>query len=276
MLVLGAGWTQDLTVSRSAGEFEIKLSKAVEQDFRLTRSQPVEFAVTGPAWVRVYSRLVWHAGMAAGEQYELVLRKPDGARRETLRTDVSAATRGPDGEVYAKWRSFYIRVPGGRNNYRLTLGMARADTLAVRFALEAPPAPREAEPQATLPRLNLRRDSTDTGYYLVEGSSETPLLLVGPVRVAVEGRLNFVKGMTGKQAFALTVYENDLPLTSREFEVRRMKAFRWVGRDDIRPSAAERIVFDLPAGAHAVAVRFRASGGRTGALRFLVWPKGAS
>jgi hypothetical protein len=65
-------------------------------------------------------------------------------------------------------------------------------------------------------------------------------------------------------------------LASREFAVRRMKAFRWVSRDDIRPSAAERLVFDLPAGAHAVMVKFRANGGRTGALRFLVWPKGGS
>ena len=274
VLLLAAGRTQDLAVSKSAGAFEIRLSKAVEQDFRLTRNQPVEFQVTGPAYVRVYSRLVWHAGMAAGEQYELVLREPDGTRRETLHTDVSAATRGPDDEIYSKWRSFYLRVPKGRNNYRLMLGFAKADTLAVRFALESPPAPREAEPQATLPRLILRRDSAETGYYLVEDRSETPLLLVGPVRVAVEGRLNFVKGMTGKQTFALTVAENDVSLASREFGVRRMKAFHWVGRDDIRPSAAKYLSFDLPAGAHAVTVKFRANGGRTGALRFLVWNRG--
>jgi len=275
-LMLASAQAQNLTVTKSAGAFEIKLSKAVEQDFRLTRSQPIEFAVTGPAWVRVYSRLIWHAGMGAGEKYELILRRPNGAKRETLQTDVSAVTRGPDGEAYSKWRSFYVQAPKGKNSYRLTLGSAPADTAAVRFALEAPPEPREAEPQAVLPRLSLHRDSVETDYYAVGDSSETPLLMVGPVFLAVEARLNYPKGDFGKRAFTLSVLENGAELGSREFEVRRMKAYRWVGRNDIHPSAAKRLKLELPAGAHQLAVRFNTGKGMTGALRFLVWPKGGS
>jgi len=275
-LLLAAAQAQELTVTKSAGAFEIRLSSAVEQDFRLTRELPVDFTVTGPAWVRVYSRLIWHADMGAGEKYELILRRPNGAKRETLQTDVSAVTRGPDGEAYSKWRSFYVQAPEGKNSYRLTLGSAPADTAAVRFSLEAPPEPREAEPQAVLSRLSLRRDSAETGYHEVGDSSETPLLLVGPVLLAVEARLNYPKGDFGKRAFTLSVLENSAELGSREFEVRRMKAYRWVGRDDIHPSAAKRLKLELPAGAHQLAVRFNAGKGMTGALRFLVWRKGGS
>ena len=215
-------------------------------------------------------------GWAPERDCELILRRPNGMKRETLQTDGSSVTRGPDGEVYSKWRSFYVRAPKGKNGYRLALGSASVDTAAVRLALESPPEPREAEPQAVLPRLSLRRDSAETGYYEVGDGSETPLLLVGPVRVAVEARLNYPKGNLGKRVFTLSVLANGAVLASREFDVRRMKAYRWVGRDDIHPSAAKRLKFQLPAGAHQLTVRLSAGKGMTGALRFLVWAKGGS
>jgi len=272
-LLLAAAGAQELKVLKSGGEFEIRLGKAVEQDLRLTRNQPVDFTVSGPTWVRVYARLVWHAGMDAGEEFELVLRRPNGVSCETLLTEISSSARGPEGEAYSKWRSFYVRAPKGKGSYRLSLGSAPADTVAVRLALEAPPEPREAEPHAVLPRLVLLRDSMATGYYAVNDGSETPLLLVGPMRLTVEARLNYPKGSVGKRTFALTVLENGAELTRGTFDVRRMKAYRWAGRSDVFPSAAKRLGLELPAGAHQLAVRFDAGKGASGALRFLVRSK---
>lgn len=261
---------QDLTVTKSAGTIEISLSKSAEQDYRLTRSEPLEFSVAGPAYVRVYSRVVWHEGMTPGDRYELVLRKPNRISRETLAASPSPTARGPAGEMYTRWRSFYVRVPKGKNSYRLALGMSPADTAAVRFAFEQPPAWSEAEPQTELPRLRLRRDSVETVSYLVTDTSQVQLLLVGPVHVAVEGRLDFTQGVPGKQSFSLAVFENDSQLAAQQFEVRRAKAVQCPDRKDLHPSISRRLKFDLPAGAHLVKVRFHAGAGASGTLRFLV------
>jgi hypothetical protein len=261
---------QDLVVLKSGGVMEIKLSKAVEQDYRLTRAQPVEFTVAGPACLRVYTRLVWHEGMKAGDDYELLVRRPNGTTRETLAANPSPTARGPDGELYARWRSFYLRVPKGKNGYRLTLGSSPADTAAVRFAFEPPPAWREAEPQTELPRLHLRRDSADLVSFLVSDSEPVQVLLVGPVRLAVEGRLNFAKGALGRKGFSLAVFENDRQLAARPFDVRRLKAGRYADRKDIFPSVSKRLSLDIPAGAHSLIVRFSSGTGASGALRFLV------
>jgi hypothetical protein len=265
---------QDLTVTKSAGTIEISLSKSVEQDYRLTRSEPLEFSVAGPAYVRVYTRVAWHEGMTPGDWYELVLRKPSLTGHETLAANPSPSARGPDGEMYAKWRSFYLRVPNGKNSYRLTLGMSPADSAVVRFAFEQPPTWREAEPQTELPRLRLRRDSVETVSYLVTDTSQVQLLLVGPVHVAVEGRLNFAQGVLGKQSFSLVAFENDSQLAAQQFDVRRAKAVQYPDRTDLHPSISRRLKFDLPAGAHSVKVRFHAGAGASGALRFLVRNKG--
>jgi hypothetical protein len=266
---------QDLVVLKSGGVMEIKLSKAVERDYGLTRSQPLEFSVIGPAYVRVYSRVAWHEGMDPGEDYELVLRKPNGTRRDTLQANPSPTARGPDGEMYSKWRSFYFRALGGKNSYHLALGSAGADQVAVRFAFEEPPAWREAEPRIELPRLRLRRDSVETVSYVVTDTSQVQLLLVGPVHVAVEGRLNFVQGVLGKQSFSLAAFESDSQLAAQQFEVRRAKAVQCPDRKDLHPSISRRLKFDLPAGVHSVVVRFHAGAGASGVLRFLVRSKGS-
>lgn len=261
---------QDLTVTRSAGTIEISLSKSAEQDYRLTRSEPLEFSVAGPAYVRVYSRVAWHEGMTPGDRYEMVLRKPNVTGHETLAAYPSPSARGPDGEMYSRWRSFFLRVPKGMNSYHLALGTSPADSAAVRFSFEQPPAWSEAEPQAELPRLRLRRDSVETVSYLVFDTSQVQLLLVGPLHVAVEGRLNFAQGALGKQSFSLAAFENDSQLAAQQFEVRRAKAVQCPDRKDLHPSISRRLRFDLPAGAHSVKVKFHAGAGTSGALRFLV------
>ena len=266
---------QDLTVTKSAGQIEIKLSKSAEQDYGLTRDEPVEFSVVGPAFVRVYSRVAWREGMTPGDRYELVLRKPSGVSHETLAANPSPSARGPVGEMYTRWRSFYLRVPKGTNSYRLALGSAGADMAAVRFAFEQPPAWSEAEPQTELPRLRLRRDSVETVSYLVTDTSEVQLLLVGPVHVAVEGRLSFVQGVLGKQSFSLAAFESDSQLAAQQFEVRRAKAVQCPDRKDLHPSISRRLKFDLPVGVHSVVVRFHGGAGASGVLRFLVRSKGS-
>ena len=172
--------------------------------------------------------------------------------------------------MYTRWRSFFMRASKGKNSYRLTLGASPADTAAVRFAFEQPPAWREAEPQTELPRLHLRRDSVEVVSFLVNDSEPARLLLVGPVRLAVEARLNFAKGALGRKGFSLAVFENDRQLAARDFDVRRLKAGRYADRKDIFPSVSKRLSLDIPAGAHSLVVRFGGGTGASGALRFLV------
>jgi hypothetical protein len=288
--LLGLGLTlsaQEVTVTQSAGTIEIRLSRTTEQNYLLTRDQPIRFEIAGPGHVRVYSRLRWH-DVTSSDTYELVLRKPKGVRRETLETERSAAARGPSGETFSKWRSFYIRVPKGKNEYRLELGAARSDTVAVRFSLEAPPAWKEVAPATRLTFLRVREDTLETVWFQVSDSQTVDLAVVGPASLLVEARLSYLPSMSGKQSVTVAVSENEMLLKSQQFDVVRAKNAVYANgtAPDIsldkrrgaavphsagmQPSVVRRLRIPLPPGEHSVTVRFLAGKGRVGVLRFLI------
>jgi hypothetical protein len=272
MLFLPFGLTgaQEVRIGKSAGRVEIRLSRTTESDYLVSRTEPLSFEVAGPAWVRVYSRLRWQAGLQSSERYELILTRGAAERRETLTTGLSATTRGPGGEQYSKWRSFYVKVPPGEQGYDLALGMSASDVAAVRLMLEAPRPGKELKPVGAPFARTIQEDSATADWYQVSDTSRLRLAVTGPARLVIEARLNYPGATYGLREFDLKVDEAGVELLSRRLSVLRSKHAKYVARTTLTPSGRRRVTLDLPEGSHELTVRLKPVKGGTGALRFLV------
>jgi hypothetical protein len=301
VLVVSALPAQPLTVETSAGSIVLTIKNGTEHDYLLTRANPVQFSVTGPCRLRVYSRLAWRTDMKSPQQYELVLNSllvdscslleprttsydaPGGGaaspramgheRHETLTTEKSASARGPGDETYAKWRSFYFRVAQGRNSYRLLLGNSTTDRVAVRFSFE-PPAPwTPLVPSGAIKTLKIKNDTTGSDWFRLDSEHPLQITLMGSARLLSQSRLDFVRGTPGPQKYELRLYEGDVLLARETLIVRRSKNDRYLGESGMIPSPARRLRLDLPVGEHNLTVRFQATQAPSAVLRLWFRPR---
>ncbi len=76
ILLLGIVFAQaqTLDVSKASPRTVISVVKRVDQDYYLlTKERPVEFSVSGPTIIRVYSRLLWHDDFVGKQPYKLII-----------------------------------------------------------------------------------------------------------------------------------------------------------------------------------------------------------
>jgi hypothetical protein len=269
-VILGAiAQAQNLTFLRPPGSLDVRVGKLTEHGYALTRSEPIEFAATGPAWLRVYVRLLAHEELTGTAAFELQLHDGDGTRHVNLQAEVSPATRGVNGVRFTRWRSFYVRVRRGERRFRLELGTAGGDTAAVRIVFENPPAWTEVTPASLLPVCRLRVDSLELSGRVVADTSPVRLVLAGPLSLMVEARLNYQPREYGARSFTVDVYDGGLLVKSEKFQVRRQKSARYTDGSELVPSVSRRVRLDLSEGEHDMAVVIRAGKGRSAAVRFL-------
>jgi hypothetical protein len=268
LLLFGLAQTAELTVDKSAGRIDIKLPFTTEQDYLLTGAEPLEFTVTGPAWVRVYSRLGWSDDLGISANYGLILTHAGQQRRESLSAEKSSGAIGPSHEHYAKWRSFYVKVPSGPQSYRLELGELAGTSVAVRFAFEAPPPYREITPEESLPVLSIADDSVPFDWRVTKSAQAVTLKVTGPARVRIDGRLLYPPGLLGVADMELSVSESGITIAARKFSVLRLKKARSLTARSGAPSVVHRLRISVPAGEHLLSVKFTSAKIAAGAMRF--------
>jgi hypothetical protein len=269
LLLAGFVGGQEITVERSVGTLSLALRTGVESYQMLTRRQPIEFRVTGPTMVRIYTRLVWHSGLAAQETYELVTERADWSRRDTLRSERSASARSATGQLFGKWRSVYLRVPRGTHRYRLRLGKSGSDTVAARFESQALPRGTEVPAVGKSEAIEAIDDSTSSLWYPAAEDSDLVFAVSGPARLDVSARLLFPRGTSGRRRFTLRAWAVESAGIEKSFEVLRSKSARLADPSGGSPSVVRRIRLNVPGGEHQVRVRML---GRSGLVRIQSFP----
>ena len=272
-LLLGVASGQQLTVEPPTTSIDVRLARTSEQDYVLSAGNPMTFSVSGATYLRVYTRLRWQDGMSIPSQYILTLSGPNGVQFETLEAMRSGAAHGPNGENYAKWRSFYVRAPTSKVSYRLALQSSPSDTVAVRFAFETPPPWQEIAPAGAVPVYRIQDDSIVADWYRVSRDSALNVSVTGPVKFMVEARLMFNQGAFDKKDFALTVNDGEVQLQTQKFTVLRKKLSKCISNPALAPSIVRRLSIELPAGEHDLTIQFQVSGAEAryashGAMQF--------
>jgi len=231
--------------------------------YLLTSSQPLEFKVQGPTWLRVYTRLWWPDGMDWDQQYRVSLWQGDVERPLQFESGLSRSSFGPDRRRVGRWRSFYVQVPDGANSYRLKLDDAPCDTVGVRFTFRAPRPWQQVEVRG---QPLLLAEGSDTVRMTSLEPGETLVVAVsGPCRVRVSARLNFDPSMVGAQNFVLTVNQGGRQLATDNFRVSRSGAV-YTNEPGLVPSSRRSLRFNLGEGTHRLGIQLSGTLGRSAGI----------
>jgi len=247
-----AGFGAELEVTGSAGATKVSVVRRVELDYHLvTRDRPLAFTVTGPAWLRVYTRLWWPQGQEGNASYTASLWQEDVERPLSFQTARSSSSYGPGKTPVARWRSFFIQVPSGRHDYRLELTGGASDRMGVRLSFQKPAAWEPLGLGSSGLALD-DRGKVETAHLVSKG---VPLEfeVAGPCRMRIRSRLSFDPRMEGSQNYVLKVRSAGKTIASRNLRTDRSGAV-YSGAPGIVPGKERAVTFALSEGTHRLFV----------------------
>jgi hypothetical protein len=268
LLVFAAGLAlaSEVKVAAGAKSVDVSVIRRVNVAYHpVTKQAPLEFDVEGPCWLRIYTRLWWPAGADGLLKYGLSLWQDDVERPVSFETGLSTSSFGPGGRKLGEWRSFFIQVPQGSIHFRLAVTSGVAETVGVRFALQAPqPGRPVAIPGA---RGLVLADGRDTSrLWELKTGQATAIELIGPCRVRVHTRLSFDPGLVGAQNFVVAVREGKSLLVRTNLKAARSPSATYVNEPGLIPSSERTVKFNLPAGRHQLTLMLSGTLAKSGAV----------
>ncbi|MEO0093614.1 MAG: hypothetical protein ABIK93_09910 [candidate division WOR-3 bacterium] len=271
--VIVSAQTNSLEIRPKNRTIDISVIKRVTQQYYLlTKGNPIELSIVGPNWVRVYTRLLYPATLEPkNAKYKIIVSEADEEKIVTLETEKSNSAIGPANQKFGKWRSFFIEVPPGNNNYKFTLWQAPSDTVAIRFSIEKP---KEWQPVAVSDALRPKRIvSEEAGkffdYYELTKNEPLKIEFTGPLRLKIETRLNYDMTLEGAQKFTILVKENGKEIQQAQFRVNKSETAQYQNKPEIVPSVARFFYLQIPEGKHQITFELTETVAKSAVLRFL-------
>lgn len=247
-LVVAASGAEQVDVQSASKRVDVSVIQRMDLGYYLlTKDRPLEFAVEGPTWLRVYTRLWWPDRADRDQKYRVSLWQADVERPLDFESGRSKSSFGPGRRAVGRWRSFYVQVPVGTNSYRLALDDAPTDTVGIRFTFRAP---RPWQPVAVPGEPLTLVDGADTTRMTrIENGRPLAVSVTGPCRVRVSARLNFDPSMVGAQNLVLTASRGEVVLATDNLRVSRSEA-GYLDEPGLVPSSRRTLRFNLGEGTH--------------------------
>ena len=255
-------------------KYEIEIvTKKTDEYILVTKNQPINFTVEGPTYLRVYTRIFWPTNELGSEIYKIILEE-NRLDEEiiTLESEKSKVTRDKKGRALSKWRSFYIEVPEGTNNYTITHWSSPNDTVLVKLAYESPKKWVEIPATEYSAIIEAIEEEKILKYYELKKEGRITVRINGPKRLRVISRLNYDDKMIGDQNFTISVDDNG-KLEKFALKCYKSQIITYNDRKNIVPSNARSFYINLKEDQHSL--RFNLSGtiAESAALRFMVEAK---
>lgn len=255
-------------------EWEVEIvTKKSEEYLLLTKNHPMTFSVEGPTYLRVYTRIFWPESNLGSEIYKVILQENKiDEEIITLESEKSKVTKDKTGRALSKWRTFYIEVPEGLNDYKLTHWSAPGDTILVKFVYESPKRWSEIAATEYDAIIEAVEEEKILKYYELEKGASITVGINGPVRLRVISRLNYDEKMIGDQNYSISVEDNG---TVEKFALKCYKSQIITYKDEknIVPSNARSFHINLREGKHNLRFSLAGTVAESAALRFLIEEK---
>jgi hypothetical protein len=266
-LLAGSALAAPVRVSSDARQVNVSIVRRVEVPYYVvSKAKPLEFEVTGPTWLRIYTRVFWPATATGPQRYRLSLWQDDAERPIETDAVLSPSSYGPKGRKLGAWRSFFVQVPAGSVRYRLAVNDAPSETVGVRIVEQAP-RPWQAQAVIGVRALNLVEGRDTSRYYEIRKGQSMRLELVGPCHVRVRCRLGFDPSMAGTQGFVLTASEGKTQLAKASLRAAKSPAAAYVDEPGVVPSTERALRFSLPEGRHEVVLQLTGTLAKTAGVR---------
>ncbi len=255
-----------------AVEIEI-VTKKKETYNLLTKGEPVTFAVEGPTYLRVYTRIPWPQGTKGNQIYKIILQENDVDERiVTLESEVSKVTKDALGRPISKWRSFYIKVGEGLNKYKIIHWSSVNDTILFKFKYESPKKWMDIAAMDYNTIIETIEEEMVIKYYELQKNGDVTLGISGPERLKVITRLNYDEKMLGEQNYTILVDDNGV---IEKFPLKCYKSgvITYKEKQEIVPSNARNFYLSLKKGWHDLKFNLAGTIAHSVSLRFQVEEK---
>lgn len=236
--------------------------------YLLTKGQPVEIKVSGPGWLRIYTRIPWTKEKKGTQIYKLILQEDNIKERfVSFETEYSRVAK-IDKIGLSKWRSFYINVPDGLHTYRFIHWRAPSDTILLKFTNESPKRWKDITPLSYNSIMELVEDERIVNYFELTPQKGVILELDGPKRLKVISRLNIPLSTPGEQTYTIEVKEKGKRIKSVSFRAYPSETVYYKNRSDMVPSNPHNLYLNIPKGMKRYEFSIDSNWG--GGLRFMV------
>ncbi len=253
-------------------EVKVKIQTLKQESYYiLSKKQPVEIKVSGPTWLRVYTRIPWHGDRRGTKLYKLILQEDELKEKFiTLESEYSKVAK-VDNIRLSKWRSFYINVPAGTHTYRFIHWRAPSDTIFLRFTNEFPGRWQDIVPLSYNARFELVDGEKMVSYY--ESIQNNPVIMEieGPKKLKIITRLNLKPGSQGEQIYSVVVREKGKTIKSVNFRAYPSETIHYINQPDIIPSNPHNFFLNVKKGIHRY--EFHTEGETGCVFRFMVETK---
>lgn len=249
-------------------EAKIKIQTSKEESYTiLTKNQPVEFKVSGPTWIRVYTRIPWTGEKKDTKIYKLILQEDDIKEKFiTQETEYSSVAR-LDKIRLSKWRSFFINVPQGLHTYRLVYWRAPSDTILLKFASESPGKWQDIPALSYNTKLNLIENEKITNYYEATPAKPVIIEITGPKKIKITSRLNLLTNAQVEELYIVMIKKNGKIVKTLNLRAYRSETVHYSEGTDITPSNPHTFYLNVPRGTHRY--EFWLNNGLSCGLRFM-------
>jgi hypothetical protein len=253
-------------------EIEI-VTKKKENYYLLTKNEPIEFSVEGPTFLRVYTRILWPKGVGGNQLYKVILQDSKADERIiTLESEISEITKDKNGSRVSKWRSFYIEVPAGINDYKITHWASPKDTILLKFKYESPKKWIEISATDYNTIIESIEEEKIVKYYELSEIDTLTLRISGPIKLKVISRLNYDENIMGEQNYTILVHDNEM-VNKYSLQCYKSEIITYKDRKDIVPSNAENFFLKLSKGLHTLKFNLAGTVAKSAAIRFLIEEK---
>jgi len=235
----------------------LRISEKNRTYYMLRKDSEIELRLTGPTKLRVISRTEIPSSKKQS-RYTYLVRRDDGkavefSRRSRASAEARMARNGST--KLSAGENHILNVPAGSHSYTFRLPEKSSTRLYLRFHqlegdLGAPTQVVAMTPQLWTKSVDLVVREETTTYYRLGEENEIALRLIGPAKLKVLARLEFLPDMQGQQDFRVQVLEDGIikatyPLTTTESDI-----CQYLETSTLVPGKAETFYLDIPQGEH--------------------------
>jgi hypothetical protein len=232
---------------------EIKVRIQTHQEdtyYLLTNDHPIEISVEGPTWIRVYTRIPWHAEWTGIQVYKII-QQENGQKEKFIIQESELSRVAKAGPIrLSKWRSFYINVPSGKNDYRFVNWASPSDSIFLKYASEAPKKWGDLAPSEYVAKLELTENEKVINYYETTDQKPVALDITGPQNIKITARLNYAPAMPDDQLFSIAVKEKGRTIKAKSFRAYRSETTGYQNLRETIPSNPHAFYFTVRKGNH--------------------------
>jgi len=226
--------------------------------FRVTREQPLVVSITGPARLRVVSRVEMVTHVQAPAAYQLRV----ATARKLLEQQSAQAPLSTEAELrnaargVGESRQMIVAIPRGKQE--LTISVEGASAVLLRLLTAAPASARESwvalTPVEASRSVTFKENELILPYYSILPEAPVVYRIVGPTKLDILTRLDFDLTMRGTASYRLAISDGGKPLREAQYSTTKALTAYYPDLADRVPGKFRRLRLALSSGLHEISI----------------------